>query len=321
MNKRTFATAGLVALLLGPGCGAGGPGRDRPDPEGPSAARTTPGPPPAGPAERTFTLKGVVRKVDPAAGEVTVAHEALPGFMPAMTMPFTPKDRACLEDVRPGDTVEGPIRVRFDAKGEVKDYNLVDLTVTRPAPEEPATPPGAAPGPPAAPTRPGEMVPDFAVTTQDGATLRLSELRGEVVVLTFIYTRCPLPDFCPAMDLKFADLARRIAVVPGRADHVRLLSVSFDPKHDTPAVLAAHAARRGGRPPLWTFAVASDEELGRVAGPLGLTVAAGSSEIAHNLRTAIIGPDGRLARLEVGGGWVAADVLKVVYSLIPQIRK
>ena len=155
-------------------------------------------------------------------------------------------------------------------------------------------------------------MPDFAVTTQEGRTLRLSDLRGEVVALTFIYTRCPLPDFCPAMDAKFADLARRISAVPGRADRVRLLSVSFDPEHDTPAVLAAHASRRGAVPPLWTFAVASHEELARVAGPLGLTVAPGSREIAHNLRTAVIGPDGRLARLEAGQGWAPADLLRTI---------
>jgi protein SCO1/2 len=146
--------------------------------------------------------------------------------------------------------------------------------------------------------------------------LRLSDLRGKVVALTFIYTRCPLPDFCPAMDAKFADLARRLSVVPGRADRVRLLSVSFDPEHDTPTVLAAHAGRRGAAPPLWTFAVASHEELGRVAGPLGLTVAPGSREISHNLRTAVIGPDGRLVRLEAGRGWDVPEVLRTVTDSI-----
>ncbi len=118
---------------------------------------------------------------------------------------------------------------------------------------------------------PGEPVPDFAMTTQDGKTLRLSDLRGKVVVLTFIYTRCPLPDFCPLMDGKFAELARTVAAVPGRAEQVRLLSVSFDPEHDTPEVLAKHAKLRGAKPPLWTFAVASHEELRKVAAPLGLT--------------------------------------------------
>ena len=93
--------------------------------------------------------------------------------------------------------------------------------------------------------------------------MRLSDLRGKVVALTFIYTRCPLPDFCPLMDRKFAELADRIGAVAGRAEHVRLLSVSFDPEHDTPEVLRKHAENLGARPPLWRFAVASHEELGQ----------------------------------------------------------
>src|SRR5206468_12583154 len=96
-----------------------------------------------------------------------------------------------------------------------------------------------------------------------------------------------------------------------------LLSVSFDPEHDTPAVLAEHANRRGARPPLWAFAVASHDELARVAGPLGLTVAPGSREISHNLRTAVIGPDGRLVRLEGGPGWSPAGLIGSITGSIP----
>ena len=272
-----------------------------------------------GPSSRTYTLKGVVRKVDVPAGEVTITHEAIPGVMSKMTMPFTLKDKSLLEDVRPGDEVEGPLRVEFEGD-EVKEIDLTDLTVIRPSMGEPseAEVPSEAP---ARTLRPGEPVPDFAMTTQDGSTLRLSDLKGEVVVLTFVYTRCPSPEFCPAMDAKFADLARRISASPGRAGRIRLLSISFDPDHDTPEVLAAHARRRGARPPLWTFAVASHEELARVAEPLGLTFVPGTREIEHNLRTAVIGPDGRLARLESGGGWTPTDVLKSAYALLPKAGK
>jgi protein SCO1/2 len=238
-----------------------------------------------------------------------------------MTMPFTLKGKAALEDIRPGDEVEGALRVDT-VGGEVKDYDLVDLTPTGRSIEPAPAPTGVGATEPApAVLKPGDPVPDFAVTTQEGRPLRLSELRGKVVALTFIYTRCPLPEFCPAMDAKFADLARRLSGVPGRADGVRLLSVSFDPGHDTPAVLAAHARRRGAGPPLWTFAVATPEELARVAGPLGLTVAPGSREISHNLRTAVIGPDGRLARLEAGQGWAAPELMRTITDLIPPSPK
>jgi protein SCO1/2 len=87
----------------------------------------------------------------------------------------------------------------------------------------------------------GDQVPDFAMTTQEGKPLKLSDLRGSVVALTFIYTRCPLPDYCPLMDRKFGELASRIGVIPERAKRIRLISLSFDPEHDTKEVLAKHA--------------------------------------------------------------------------------
>ena len=146
-------------------------------------------------------------------------------------------------------------------------------------------------------------------------------MKGEVVVLTFIYTRCPSPEFCPATDAKFAEMARRIAAVPGRSEHVRLLSVSFDPENDTAEVLAAHALRRGAKPPLWTFAVASHEELAKVAGPLGLSYIPGTREIDHNLSTAVIGVEGRLELLEFGPKWAVTDLLKTIYGRIPTFRK
>jgi protein SCO1/2 len=267
----------------------------------------------------SYGLKGIVREVDPAKGEVTISHEEIVGFMKRMTMPFAMKDRSQLEGLKAGDEIEATLRV--DRRGDaVKDLYLTEIKVVKPGAEvaEVAAPENSSAFPM---LKPGDLVPDFSMTTQDGKILKLAELRGKVVVLSFIYTRCPLPEFCPAIDAKFAELARRIGTISSRAEQVRLLSVSFDPEHDTPDVLKAHAARRGAKPPLWTFAVASHEELTKVAFPLGLTYVPGTQEIAHNLRTAVIGPDGRLASIEVGQGWAPADVVKTVQGLIPGSKK
>jgi protein SCO1/2 len=164
---------------------------------------------------------------------------------------------------------------------------------------------------------PGQTVPDFMMTTQEGETRRLSDLRGHVVVLTFIYTRCPLPDFCPLIDRKFAELAGKIATVASRAEQVRLVSVSFDPAHDTPEVLRKHAQRQGAHPPLWTFAVASNDELAKVRPALGLVYWPDQNEIGHNLVTAIIDQEGRLVRLERGKKWEPMEFLKVINALLP----
>jgi protein SCO1/2 len=148
--------------------------------------------------------------------------------------------------------------------------------------------------------------------SQDDTSIHLADLRGRVVVLTFIYTRCPLPDFCPLMDKRFAELARRLKSAPRLADATRLLSISFDPEHDTPEALARHARMVGAAPPLWTFAVASHEELARVGPPLGLTYGPNRGEIIHSLSTAVIAPDGRLVALFPDRDWQVADLFRAI---------
>jgi protein SCO1 len=312
---RVVALAWVVATVVGCGNQASSL---HPAPTGSRAREGGPGR-----TSERHKLTGLVRKVDPEHRTVTIHHDPIAGFMPAMTMPFTLKDRSAFDDLRVGDEVEATLRVEKEA-GEVVDYELLGLVVTRPAPPTGLTlnvgPDGQASLSPT-PQRivPGDLVPDFTMTTQKGTPLRLSELRGQVVVLTFIYTRCPLPDFCPAVDRKFAELASRIAAVEARASRVRLLSVSFDPEHDTPDVLRKHATLRGARPPLWTFAVASHDELAKVAAPLGLTYGPTAGEIIHNLSTAVIGADGRLVRLDAGAAgkaWQPADLLKTIYPRI-----
>jgi protein SCO1 len=271
-------------------------------------------------------LKGIVKRVEKELEHVTIEHEAIPGFMDAMRMRFAYKDKSVLGTLRSGDQVEGTLRVER-SNGVVNNYELSGLSVTKPAPA------GMAPdiSKKAALSREqprrleiGEKVPDFAMTSQDGTVVKLSELRGNVVALTFIYTRCPLPDFCPLMDKKFSELAQRLEAFPARSSKVRLISLSFDPEHDTPDLLRKHDQVRGAAPPLWSYAVASHPELAKIGVPMGLFYQPGDSEIAHNLCTAIIDTNGKLARLDIGterNKWATADVLKTIYSLLPSAEK
>ena len=302
-------------------------GCSQPDPGSTPGALATGGetPPTAASARevREYTLVGEVRSVEPESHRITIRHEAIAGFMDAMTMPFSYADEALLKDLRPGDRVEGKLRVERE-NGLTRDYQLLDLTLTEPATNPPQVLEisGGVATLRARPERleVGALVPDFELTGQDGRRFRLSDLRGWVVVLTFIYTRCPLPDFCPMMDRKFADLARSLEPFPDRAARVRMLSVSFDPDHDTPEILSKHAQIQGAAPPLWSFAVASHDELARVAPALGLLYGPGKNEIVHNLCTAVIDPEGKLARLEVGtqrNKWTSADLLKTIQELLP----
>jgi protein SCO1/2 len=287
----------VVVLLTGSGCGRGVA------PPGATTSTT-----PRAPSSREYPLKGTVIKVERDAGQVAIRHEAIPDFMPVMTMTFDLKGQDVLQDLQPGDKVEGTLRVR-EASSE-----LVGLEITEMAQPEPVRI-----GPKV--LQPGQLVPDFAMTSQDGSALRLADLQGKVVALTFIYTRCPLPDICPAMDRRFGELAERLQVNSRWTETVRLLSISFDPEHDTPEVLATHARQRGAKPPLWTFAVATHAELAKVAGPLGLMYGPTQDQIIHNLTTVIITPDGKLARQETGKAWTTTDVFKTIVGLVPARTK
>jgi protein SCO1/2 len=322
-----FVTAGLGLAVAG-GCGTRNPPSG---PERPNAGSRQPGVPQNRPAPAVvvtdYPLKGVVRKVEKENGHVTIRHEAIPNFMDAMSMRFPLKDRDLLADLRPGDEVEGILQVETRG-GVVSDYTLRDLAVSKPAPPQ-AMVIDLSKGKMQLRALPrlleqGDQVPDFAMTMQDGKIVRLSDLRGNVIVLTFIYTRCPLPDFCPLMDRKFSALAQSISAFPRRASHVRLISLSFDPEHDTPEILRKHAMIRGATPPLWSYAVANHEELAKIAPALGLFYGPNQGEIIHNLCTAIIDREGKLARVEIGSEhnrWETADLLKTVYSLIPTSGK
>lgn len=246
-------------------------------------------------APREFALTGTVREVMKGSNQVVIRHDAIPGFMGAMTMPFRVDETEVLEELHAGDEIAGVLEVTTK-DSEVWSYRLRDLRVTKPA---------LAPVPEAPRRRiePGAAVPDLEMTTQEGKRENLSGLRGQWVVLTFIYTRCPLPDFCPLMDKRFAELASRLKLDEALAGKVRLISLSFDPDHDTPEVLARHAQSNGAVPPLWTYAVATHEALAPVAEALGMTYAPGEREISHNLVTAVIDPDGALHELVPGREW------------------
>jgi protein SCO1/2 len=323
--RAVVAIAGRLGLVLATAWFAAGcRGKDAASPAapGPASAGRAPAKP-AGPVTVDYPLTGVVRSVAPQSGQVLIRHREIPGFMKAMTMPFKPVNREILETLRAGDEVEGTLRVE-EEDGAVKDYRLLDLKVSRPA-EPPAKVLEVSKGKVQVRQQTprlqvGEAVPDFAITGQDGRQFKLSGLRGKVVVLTFIYTRCPMPDFCPLMDRKFSSLAQHIGAFPNRAKDIRLISLSFDPEHDTPEILRKHAQIRGAVPPLWSYAVATHSELSKIAAPLGLAFEPNGTDIAHNLCTAVIDPRGKLARLEVGtqpNRWETADFLKTIYSLLP----
>jgi len=253
------------------------------------------------PPAREYELKGQILGIEAARNEVLIRHEDIKGFMPAMTMPFTVKDGGLLSGKEPGDLVTATL--------VVTDLNahLSSLTRTGHAPLEAAT---AASNTPHV-LLPGEPVEDAPLVDQQGTPRPFSRFKGHRVVITFIYTRCPLPEFCPLMDRQFAAVQRMIADDNDLRD-VRLVTATLDPEFDTPAVLTRHAERLKADPAVWTFLTGEPAAVTTFALQFGIFTERDlgtGANLTHNLRTAIVDADGRIVKVHSGRDWTPADLV------------
>ncbi len=250
---------------------------------------------------RRYPLRGVVQAMLPD-GQAEVAHEDIPGFMPAMTMPFRIRGTS---GVRPGDRIEATLVMR-DTESWLEDVRVLarGLPIARRASApEPATP--------------GTLVPDLRLVNQDGVPIGLAGYRGRVLVLTFIYTRCPVPEFCPRMMTRLSELDERLSADPALFEKTHLLAISFDHEFDTPEVLRyygkAWAKDRGrGRHHHFELATGSAEQVRAAADFFGVSFWNEAGQIVHSFCTAVIGADGRLAASFDGNEWTADELLREV---------
>ena len=251
------------------------------------------------PPPREYHVIGQILAVDRPGARVTIRHKDIEGFMPGMTMPFPVKDTALLEGHAPGELVDATLLVS-GADVWISKIQVTGRAALPPATEIPV--PGLAPG---------DMVPDATFTDQNGAPLRLSDLSGHPAVVTFIYTRCPLPEFCPAVESRLVGLQaaiRRDAALAG----ARIVAITIDPEHDTPAVLRARAAERGADPSIWVYATGTPEVIDGFGRQFGLAVTRTSDEpsgIEHNLRTVVLDPDQRIVQVLTGSDWQVSDLV------------
>jgi protein SCO1/2 len=260
------------------------------------------------PDQRTFTLQGQVQSLDAPHKQVVVKHEEIKGFMPAMTMPYDVEDAKALDGLAPGDLINAKLVV-FSNGAHLQDVKKVGS-----APLE--KPPADVPNPPTASSgfellKPGEAVPAGKFLDQDGKPRTFAAFKGEPVVLTFIYTKCPLPTFCPLMDRHFAALQKTLKADPALGK-VKLVTVSFDPATDTPAVLKKHGQSLGADFSRWTFLTGDRDDVDQFAARFGVQVSRAlndARDITHNLRTAIVDADGKLAKVYTGNEWSPEQVL------------
>jgi protein SCO1/2 len=257
-------------------------------------------------AEKRYPFTGRVVSIDAQAESAVIDGDNIPGFMDAMAMSYKIKPPAMLNQLAPGDSIAAEVVVAPDPKNPdaALDSWLENVKVTAHAAS--AAPANALHIP-----APGEAVPDFSFTNQSGKHISLEQYSGKVLLVTFIYTRCPFPDFCPRMSSNFAEAYKQLAAKP----NVHLLSLSFDPEHDTPKVLRDYgfSVAHTHDPALftrWEFAAPSAADLPKIADFFALTVKPEGGLITHTLSTAVIGPDGKIIKWYHGSDWQVSDLIK-----------
>lgn len=253
---------------------------------------------------RTYQLTGQILVVKHETNEVLVKHDDIPGFMPAMTMPYTVKDAALIKERVAGDLITATLVVA----PEGAHLAAIGKTGAAPLPEDARTTIPAAAN--VHLLQAGDPMPDTKLTDQDGASIALTDFKGSALAVTFIYTRCPLAQFCPLIDRRFAEVQKLVAGDPALAGKVRLVSISFDPQFDRAETLRAHARKLDADPAVWRFATAGEPAVDRLAAEFGVNVIREKDgTITHNLRTAIVTPTGRVTSIVDNNAWTAVELV------------
>ncbi len=269
---------------------------------------------PAAPAQtKSFPVVGVIINTDPAHNQVLLNHRAIPGFMEAMAMPYPLKDPGIIGELHAGDHITAQLLVD-QVDGENHNPRLDQIVITSQA--RPDYKPAMQYNVP----QPGDAVPDFKLTNQDALPIHLAQFKGDVVLLTFIYTRCPLPDYCIRMSRNLQQVDQLLAKDPVLYKHTHLITISFDSAFDTPAVLRAYGKPyTGGNFAHWDFADASPDQLKQMESFFDLGVTPGpDNTLNHSLSTVILDKTGKVAAFYHDNSWEPAKAFAVIQQAASQ---
>lgn len=263
---------------------------------------------------KRYHLRGEVMALNPATHEITVKHGDIPGYMPAMTMPYKVKNPSVMKELQPGDK----ITAQLVAADNGTDIWLENVRITdrsgRRAAKAPASPHLLAVG---------ESVPNLPLTNQDGKTFRLRDFKGKAVLVTFIYTRCPVPTFCPRLSSQFARIHDDLKKTPDDYRKTHLLSISFDPKYDTAPVLRKYGLAYLDNDPSgfahWDFASSTPGDLRQLANAFGLEYYEEDNQISHTMDIVLIAPDGTVAKYW-STEWTAAELENALREQAAKVR-
>lgn len=255
-----------------------------------------------------YDVRGVVLSLKPEENKVVIRHEEIPGYMMAMTMPFEVRETNGLQGIHPGDGVQFRMRVT-ETDGWIDRLKVIsNAPASTPVTNEPA--PAFRVLPNVADLKPGDLVPNYAFTNQFGKPFQLSDFRGQALAVTFIFTRCPFPLFCLRMSDHFGQVQKLMLQQSGGPTNWHLLSLSFDPGFDTPGTMKAYGERWKADPARWTLATGAMDQIEPFAISTGLYFGrdVNVANLNHNLRTLVIGPDGKLKQTIPGNEWTPAEL-------------
>lgn len=260
-----------------------------------------------------YELKGKVVAVDKDKRLVTVAHGDIKGYMPGMVMPFQIKEDWPFEVLGPGDQITATLVVDGASSW------LEDVTVTQ---ESTDTSTKSADG--LGEAKAGDQVPQFDLINQAGKRIRIGDYGGQALALTFIYTRCPIPEYCTLMSNNFAEIDLQLQKQPELYQKTHLLSISIDPEYDQPAVLRSYGAAHTGKYSdekfdHWEFASGNADQIKGIAQFFGMRyyhdTQSGEEQIIHSLRTAVIAPDGKVFKVYRGNAWKPDEIMSDLKTL------
>lgn len=256
--------------------------------------------------ERSFATRGIVRSLPEGGRTLVVRHEEIPGYMPKMTMELNVRDPKELQGLQRDDEITFQLVATADTHwiekihrvGHVVSSEVVPpVIVTNDLPE----------------LGPGDFLPDGDLVTEEGRQIRFSDFRGRAVAFTFIFSRCPLPDYCPRMGNYFARARELISARANAPTNWQFVSISFDPEFDTPAQLKSYGnSYRAGNADRWLFAAASPQVLMELAPRLDLMITREGGSISHNLRTVVLDTQGRITRQFDGNRWTPEQLAEAI---------
>jgi len=262
-------------------------------------------------SQKQYSVRGKVISVDAKDGVISLDTEAIPGLMEAMAMAYTLENPSEASELHPGDTITAQLQITAQGAAVLSEIDILQQAKLN------VLPPVAYHVP-----QPGETVPDFRFRNQNNHEISLRQFRGKVLVLTFIYTRCASSQFCPLMSRNFAKLDQMLAADPKLYARTHLLSISFDPKYDTPAVLRSYGGAYTGRYTKetfqhWDFAAPSQAKLASVLQwfDVGVTPA-GGNVLTHSVSTAVIGPDGKIRTWYPTNSWTPQQAFQDVQQIL-----